>query len=98
MQEVYTCFPVRRELKRVRRTHSNGRFLCVYTCFPVRRELKQIVLTVWDYQFYGLHVLSRSEGIETRLRASALFYTALRVYTCFPVRRELKLTPEAVFN
>ena len=87
---VYTCFPVRRELK------LQGDILniiCiiiyVYTCFPVRRELKPRPQRSWVHTLRRLHVLSRSEGIETwQVRPGKPVLH--QVYTCFPVRRELK--------
>ena len=63
-KQVYTCFPVRRELKSDHRI-LRVRVLLVYTCFPVRRELKPVMRKQNLMRGLRLHVLSRSEGIET---------------------------------
>ena len=87
---VYTCLPVRRELKPATELRPYVA-MYVYTCLPVRRESKLLhpltkvtgVLTV----VYTC-LPARRESKHTSLETDNIENI---VYTCLPVRRESKL-------
>ena len=86
---VYTCFPVRRELKLAISIIALGDILSLHVLSRSEGIETQIAPFKVKPQSVRLHVLSRSEGIETWSR-SFLTIGLTKVYTCFPVRRELK--------
>ena len=88
---VYTCFPGRREWKHFYQSLASPNGGMSTRAFPVGGNGNHKGRTGLPAGIpLSLHVLSRSEGMETLLRTVARCFS-LSVYTCFPGRREWKL-------